>query len=48
MNSVKLQETRLIYINLLLFSTLIINYHKEKARKQSHLKHIEKNKIPRN
>ena len=37
MNSVKLQDTKLIYRNLLHFYTLATNYHKEKLRKQSHL-----------
>ena len=31
MNSVKLQDTRLTYRNLLLFYTLIMNYYKEKT-----------------
>ena len=35
MNSVKLQDTRLIYRNLLLFYTLIMSYQKEKARNNS-------------
>ena len=48
MNSVNFQDTKLAYINLLLFYTLIINYQKEKARKQSYLKYKQKNKIPRN
>ena len=34
MNSVKLQDTSLIYRNLLLFYTLIMNYQKEKAEKK--------------
>ena len=34
MNSGKLQDTRLIYRNLLLFCTLIMNYEKEKVKKK--------------
>ena len=37
MNSVKLQDTKLIYRNLLHFYTLAVNYQKEKLRKQSQL-----------
>lgn len=48
MNSVKLQNTKLIYKNLLHFCTLIMNYQKEKSRKQFHYDHIKNNKIPRN
>ena len=33
MNSVKLQDARLIYINLLLFYELIMNYQKAKRKK---------------
>ena len=48
MNSVRLQDTRLIYRNLLHFYILIMNYQKEKAKKKnSHLKLCQK-KIPRN
>ena len=36
-NSIKLQDTRLIHRNLMLFCTLIMNYQKENSRKQSHL-----------
>ena len=36
MNLVKLQDTKLIYRNLL-FYKLIMNYQKEKSRKQSNL-----------
>ena len=36
MNSVKLQDTKLIYINLLCFYTLTMNYQKEKLRKHFH------------
>ena len=35
MNSVKLQDTKLKYRNLLHFYTLTTNYQKEKLRKQS-------------
>ena len=42
MNLVKLQDTRLIYRNLLLYYALIMNYQKEKARKPSHLKWHQK------
>ena len=45
MNSVKLQNTRLIHKNLLLFHTLIMNNQEDTARKQSHLKSHQKNKI---
>ena len=48
MNSVKLQDTRLTYRNLLLFYTLIMNYQKENLRKQPHLHSHQENKIPRN
>ena len=34
---VKLQDTKLIHINLLHFYTLTTNYQKEKLRNQSHL-----------
>ena len=37
MNSVKLQDTKLIYRNLLHFYTLLTNYQKEKLRKHFHL-----------
>ena len=37
MNAVKLQDTKSIYRNLLHFYTLVVNYQKEKLRKQSHL-----------
>ena len=52
MNSVKLQVTRLIYRNRLLFYTLIVSHQKQKARKQSQLKlfkiALEMSKTPRN
>ena len=35
MNLVKLQDTRLIYRNILLFCVLIMNYQKEKLRKET-------------
>jgi len=38
MISVKLQDTKAIYRNLLHFYTLITNYQKGKLRKLSHLK----------
>ena len=44
MNSVKLQDTKSIYKNLLRFYMLIMNYQKEKLRKQSHLQLHKKNK----
>ena len=37
-----------MYRNLLHFYTLIMNYQKEKLRKQSHLQLIKKNEIPKN
>ena len=58
MNLVKLQDTKLIYRNLLLIYTLTTNCQKEKLRKQSHLpprqnktkqnKQTKKPKTPRN
>ena len=48
MNSVKVQDTKSIYRNLLHFYTLIMNYEKEKLRKQSIYNCIKKNKIHRN
>ena len=48
MNSVKFQDTKSMYRNLLHFYTLIMNYQKEKLRKQSHLQLIKKNEIPKN
>ena len=44
MNSAKFQKTRLIYRNLLLFYTLIINYQNKKVKKKSCLK-ITSNRI---
>ena len=38
----KLQDTKLIYRNLLHFYTLLTNYHKEKLRKISFKNHIKK------
>ena len=38
MNSVKLQDARLIYINLLLFYELIMNYQKAKKKKKKNQK----------
>ena len=43
----ELQDIRLIYRNLLLFYTLIMNYQKENLRKQPHLHSHQENKIPR-
>ena len=37
MTSVKLKDTKSIYINSLHFYSLTMNYHKQKLRKQSHL-----------
>ena len=37
-SSVKLQDTRLIYRNMLFFYTLIMDHQKEKVKKKSHLK----------
>ena len=37
MNLVMLQDTKLTYRNLVYFYTFIMNYQKEKLRKQSHL-----------
>ena len=37
MNSVKLQDTKLKYKNLLCFYTPTVNYRKEKLRKQPYL-----------
>ena len=49
MNSMKLQDTRLIHENLLFFYPLIMNYQKEKAKKPILFKITsKKNKIPRN
>ena len=48
MNSVKLQDVKLTYRNLLHFYTLITIYQKEKLRKHSIFNYIRKNKIPRN
>ena len=44
----KLAGYKINIINLLLFYALIMNYQKEKARKQSCLKSQQKNKISRN
>ena len=44
MNSVKFQDTKLVYRNFLHFYTLRINYQKEKWRKQLHIPFIYKNK----
>ena len=48
MNSVKLQNTNLIYLNLFHSCTLITNYEKEKLREQSIYNCIKKNKIFKN
>ena len=42
MNLVMLQDTKLTYRNLVYFYTFIMNYQKEKLRKQSHLKLYQK------
>ena len=42
MNLVKLQDTKLIYRNLLYFHTLTMNYQKSKLRKQSHLQSCQR------
>ena len=42
MSSVNLQNIRLLYINLLIFYTLIMNYQKQKARKWYSLNHKKK------
>ena len=47
MNSVKLQATRLIYRNMLLFYTLIINYQEDQEH-NLFWNHIKDNKTPRN
>ena len=38
MNSLNLQDAKLIYKNVLHFYALTMNYKKEKLRKQSHLR----------
>ena len=43
-----LQDTKLIYRNLLNFYTLTIKYQKKKLRKNPIYNHIKKSKIPRN
>lgn len=48
MNSVNLHDTRLIYRNVLLFYTLIMNYQKWKLRKLSNLNCIENKEILKN
>ena len=47
MNSVKLNDTKLIYRNLLHFYTLTMDYQKEKLRKKIHLQLHKNNKILR-
>jgi len=42
MNLVKLQDTKLTYRNLVHFYTFIMNYQKEKLRKQCHLQLYQK------
>ena len=44
---IKVENTILVYRNLMLFYTLIMNYQKENLRKQPHLHSHQKNKIPR-
>ena len=49
MNSVRLQDSRLIYRNPLYFYASIMKYQKEKVEKKNLFKnHIKKGKIPRN
>ena len=48
MNSVIAAGYMINIQNMLLFYTLIMNYHKDKLRKQSHYSCIKKNKIPWN
>ena len=48
MNSAHSQDTKLIYRNLLLFYTLIMNYVKEKSKKYPIENYIKKNEIPMN
>lgn len=43
----KVENTRLMYRNLMLFYILIKNYQKENLRKQPHLHSHQENKIPR-
>ena len=43
MNSIQLQETRLVYRNLLIFYMLMVNYQKKKVKNQSLLKSHFKN-----
>ena len=45
---VKLQDTKLIYRNLLRFYTLTTKYQKEKLREKPIYHCIKKNKMPRN
>ena len=48
MNSVKLQDTKLIHRNLLCFYTIVTNYQKDKLGKQSHLPlHKKKDLLPK-
>ena len=47
-NSVKLQNAKLMCINLLDFYTVTTKYQKEKLRKQPHLQWHQMNKILRN
>ena len=47
MYSVKLQDKILIYINLLHVYTLIMNFQKDKLRKQSHYNYIKRIKYLR-
>ena len=42
MNLVMLQDTKLTYRNLVYFYTFIMNYQREKLRKQSHLQLYQK------
>ena len=47
-NLIKLQDTNLIYRNLLHFYILTANYQKRKLRKQFIYNYIKKDNIPRN
>ena len=47
MNSGKLEDTKLIYRNLLHLYTLRVNNQKNQLRKQPHLQLLQKNQITR-
>ena len=48
MNSVRFQDTKPIYRNLLCFFTPMTSYQKKKLRKESTYNCIAKNKLPEN